>query len=164
MNRYEMLQKAFEDKKAALEAQLNLLAQAANHLVIGLGPYLGVPSPHWNHPDGRKGDQYVRLGVGVGKSFEEKRWMDLTAVDGVVEFAVSITVTSPSKTWGLASLNFAVSVQFTNYGYEFSIGESRQKVVLTAAEVEARQFDAVYIVLVQRLNSFFDPSTVLIKR
>jgi hypothetical protein len=162
MTRYEQLQKRFLDQDAAQTAQLNLLAKSAQAIVSGFGKFLDIPSEIWFKPDGKAGDRYIMLGTGNGESFKEQRWTSLSSKAGVVEFTIAITVRGEEEI-PRCTVTYPMTAKFCEAGYEFTVQSASSPIVVDAQHVKDGKLEAVYEVLLERLNDFFDPGKVLIK-
>ncbi|OLS61873.1 hypothetical protein [Pseudomonas putida] len=160
MSIYADLQKRYESHETALHTQLHLLSKAAGDLAAGFGKYLGLPGERWNHPDGKVGERYVRLGEGSVDSFQEKRWIELSSSKGKVDFSIAITLVSEDRD-SRTTYIFSMGVQFCEDGYLFEV--QGHGVSLAIEAVKAGVFDPVYMLIVDRLVARLDPSSILIK-
>ncbi|QRK85088.1 hypothetical protein JN757_04730 [Pseudomonas granadensis] len=160
MSLYVDLQKRYETRETAIQAQLHLLSKAAGDLASGFGKYLGLPGDRWNHPDGKAGDRYVRLGEGAANAFKEKRWHELSSLNGKVEFSLALTIVSEDRD-NRTSYVFDLSVQFCDEGYLFDI--NGKGVTLEVDAVKSASFEPVYNQIVETLIARLDHSKILIK-
>lgn len=164
MSIFEELNEQYERYDAALTLQHNLLAKSVGALSAGFGGFLGLTKAHWHDEEGKRGERYIRLGVGAPKAFEEKIWPQFTSIGGVVDFSLAVTLESDSATYRRYTYVFEGKAQFNSDGYEYRFKGIDYPVVLTATQVEAEDFSDVYRVLVDKLKGEFDPDSILIKR
>ncbi|WP_172232377.1 hypothetical protein [Pseudomonas sp. CM25] len=160
MSLYSDLQQRYESRESAIQGQLYLLSKAAGELASGFGKYLGVPSDKWNHPDGKAGERYVRLGEGSASAFKEKRWVELSSLKGKVDFSIALTLVSEDRASRVTYV-FELGVQFTEFGYLFEV--NGRGVPLTVEDVKAGDFEPVYSQIVEQLLARLDKSDILIK-
>lgn len=160
MSLYEDLQKRYVIREDAIQTQLHLLSKSAGDLASGFGKYLGLQEARWNHPDGKVGDRYVRLGEGSAAAFKEKHWPELSSVNGKVNFSISLTLVSEDRGSRTAYI-FDLSVQFCDVGYLFDVNS--KGVTLSVEDVKAGSFEPVYNQIVEILIGRLDPSKILIK-
>jgi hypothetical protein len=160
MSLYADLQKRYETREAAIQAQLHLLSKAAADLASGFGKYLGLPGDRWNHPDGKIGDRYVTLGEGAGHAFKEKRWNELSSLNGKVDFSLALTIVSEDRDSRTIYV-FDMSVQFCDEGYLFDV--NGKGVILEVESVKSGSFEPVYNQIVEILIARLDQSKILIK-
>ncbi|MFJ2982241.1 MULTISPECIES: hypothetical protein [unclassified Pseudomonas] len=160
MSIYSDLQRRYVSRETAIQAQLHLLSKSAGDIASGFGKYLGLPGDRWHHLDGKAGERYVRLGQGSASAFQEKRWIELSSLNGKVDFSIALTLVSEDRE-SRACYVFDMSVRFCDAGYLFEI--NGQSVVLSVEDVKAGSFEPVYNQLVQILISRLDDSDILIK-
>lgn len=160
MSLYSDLQKRYETRETAVQTQLHLLSKSAGDLASGFGKYLELPGDRWNHPDGKAGDRYVRLGEGSASAFKEKRWMELSSLNGTVNFSLALTVVSEDRESRTIYV-FDMSVQFCDDGYLFEV--NGKGVTLGVDDVKAGSFEPVYNLIVEKLITLLDQSQILIK-
>ncbi|MBA2927069.1 hypothetical protein G9Q86_00685 [Pseudomonas sp. CCUG 57209] len=164
MSIIEELNEQYERYDAALTLQHNLLTKSLGGLSVGLGSYLGLTKAHWNDKEGKRGDRYVRLGVGAPNVFEEKMWPQLPSTGGVVEFSLAVTLECETATYQRYTFVFEGRLQFSSGGYEYRFQGIDSPIVISAAEVEADDFTSVYRALVDKLKKAFDPASIVIVR
>lgn len=162
MTLFEDIQRRYEDLEAAQLLQLNLLAKAAGNMASGFPTYLGLTAPRWTDRNGKVGDSYVRLGEGASDKFQEKRWMLLGSIGGVVPFSLAVTIQSSDKSMQTTYV-FEMSVKFCEDGYLFDLKDIVEPVVLSVEDVKQENFAPVYNLLLARLRTVLDPSKILIK-
>ena len=160
MSIYSDLQKRYESREVAIQAQLHLLSKSAGDLAAGFGSYLGLTSERWNHPGGKAGNRYVMLGEGSAASFKEKPWIALSSVNGKVDFSLALTLVSEDRE-SRTTYVFDLGVQFTDDGYLFEV--NGQGVTISVDEVKAGNFESVYNLIVEKLMTQLDKSQILIK-
>lgn len=160
MSLYSELQKQYESRETAMQAQLHLLSKSAGDLAAGFGKYLGLPSERWNHADGKVGERYVMLGEGSAGSFKEKRWIELSSLNGKVDFSLALTIVSEDRE-SRATYVFDLTVSFTEDGYLFAVNNRGATISVDA--VKAGSFEPVYSLIVEMLKARLDKSQILIK-
>ena len=161
MSLYEAIQTSYEEREARMALQLNLLAKAAGNMASHFRHYLGLQTARWHHPDGKAGDDYIRLGTGSPNSFEEKPWMTLSSRNGVVPFSLAVTIVSEDRMFR-ATYVFEMTVHFILDGYLFTLGENDEELV-SVDYVKADNFDPVHKMISARLMSLLDPAKIMIK-
>ena len=161
MSSYEAIQTSYEEQEARMALQLNLLAKAAGNMASHFRHYLGLQTAKWHHPDGKAGDEYIRLGTGSAESFEEKPWMMLKSRGGVVPFSLAVTIVSEDRTRRVTYV-FEMTVKFTIDGYLFTLGEGGEELV-SVDYVKANNFDPIHKLISSQLMSFLDPAKIIIK-
>lgn len=161
MSLYEAIQTSYEEREARMALQLSLLAQAAGNMASHFRHYLGLQTARWHHPDGKAGDDYIRLGTGSAKSFEEKSWMTLSSRNGVVPFSLAVTIVSEDRMFR-TNYVFEMTVSFIIDGYLFTLEEGEEELV-SVEYVKANNFDPVHKMLSARLMNVLDPSKIMIK-
>lgn len=160
MSLYSDLQKRYETRETAIQTQLHLLSKSAGDLASGFGKYLGLPADRWNHPDGKVGDRYVRLGEGSAAAFKDKHWPELSSLNGKVDFSIALTLVSEDRN-NRTTYVFDMSVQFCDGGYQFDV--NGKGVTLSVDAVKSGSFEPVYNQIVEMLIARLDQSKILIK-
>jgi hypothetical protein len=149
---------------AAMTLQHNLLAKSLGALSAGFASYLGLEKAYWHHEDGKKGDRYVRLGVGAPEAFEEKIWPQFNSLGGIIHFPLAVTLEAEDATYKRYNFVFEGSAQFVPEGYQYQFKGVDQPVVLPAHEVEEEDFRELYKVLIEQLKRKIDPDSILIAK
>lgn len=160
MTIYERLQKSFQEKENALDAQLRLLAKAASLVENGFGAFLGLTASRWTDHNGKAGDPYVQLGVGREDQFKPVHWVKLSSYGGVVEFSLALTLTSDDYS-SRTTYVFPMSAQCSKSGYVFQF-EDGESVEVGSESAKAGRFDKVWAGIVVRLEKALDPSKVIL--
>ena len=161
MSLYEAMQSSYEEREARMALQLNLLAKAAGSMASHFRHYLGLQTARWQHPDGKAGDDYIRLGTGSAKSFEEKPWMMLSSRSGVVPFSLAVTIVSEDRMFR-ATYVFEMTVQFIIDGYLFTLDTGGEELV-SVDYVKAENFDPIHKMISAQLINLLDPAKIIIK-
>ena len=161
MSLYEAMQSSYEEREARMALQLNLLAKAAGSMASHFRHYLGLQTARWHHPDGKAGDDYIRLGTGSAKSFEEKPWMMLSSRNGVVPLSLAVTIVSEDRMFR-ATYVFEMTVQFIIDGYLFTLDTGGEELV-SVDYVKAENFDPIHKMISAQLINLLDPAKIIIK-
>lgn len=163
MSIFDDLNERYARFEAAQTLQHNLLIKAVGALPGGFGKHIGLTVLHWHDEDGKAGARYIRLGVGAPESFEEKPWVSLTSMNGVVSFSLAVTVDSNLPLRPRMTYVFEGTVRFCPDGYDFAFKGLPSPIIVSPEKVIAGELSAVYDALVESLYKSFDPSLIEIR-
>lgn len=142
--------------RAAQLAQLRTLAATADKMVSGFGHYVGLSNPAWQNPKTKEWQDYVRLGKGDEKNFQEVDHLNLTSFDGAVDFSVSITLEIGAHNYPKMNIIFPLSVREIEGGFEFSGKDFPGLMLVSSSDASVGNFQSVYVAFVDKIARMYD--------
>lgn len=161
MSVYKELSIRFQEHRAARHDQRRRLAEQALRLVRALEHYLELPAKVWANPKNGQELSYVRLGTGDQYSFVETSPHELSSLDGVMEFSVSVTLESAPHEFPKVHHIIRLAVGAKAGGYEFVSEDFEGTFLVPSGDDADHIYEGVCTAIVNVLKNGYDVSTVL---
>lgn len=161
MSAYAELSQRFADYHRAQMEQLHRLASQARNFTTALEVFLELPRAVWSDPKTGAEMSYIRLGKGDAQKFEEMHFHQLSSINGVMDFAVSVTLERAPDSYPKRHHIFQVKVAATRDGYLFTSADFEGSLLVRDGVSRNEDYNPLCATLLQVLLDGYDVSRIV---